>query len=84
VGNAAERHYGLAFPDEQSARAALAEGLQREPYMGQLHEPSRPGEAWLAYFVTFDADPPASKAAASEEYFRALAMQHAGHFLGLD
>ena len=83
MGNAAERHYRLAFPDEQSAQAALGEGLQREPYTGQLQEPSRPGDAWLAHFMTFDADPPAFEAAASEEYFRALAMRHAGHFLGL-
>ncbi len=79
MGIAVERHYQLAFADEQSAKAALAEGLQREPYTGQPHGPTEPGGAWLLYFVTFDE----SAAAESEEYFRALAMRHEGKFLGV-
>ena len=79
-----EWHYELAFPDETSANAALSEGLQRSPHSGQVQKPRqrRGASEWHVYFQTFDADPATSEASGSVQFFRALAVKHAGRYVG--
>lgn len=78
-----ERHYEVRFDNEQQAVAALTEGLQREPYTGQIGEPSDGREGCSAYFVTFDDDAPAPEALASAAFFSDLAARHGGDFAGV-